>query len=123
MPVFASQRTSGNAVFASRDVSAASPTAAITSQTVNGQSVTISGTTTASPTSGLASLTASANGAVSVGPASVNLGSGTFSVTFTGVAPGDYSAPTITITNAAGTATASGGSTIRILGATGILQV
>jgi hypothetical protein len=90
------------------------PVGAITSTVINGQTVTISGTTGNTPVSGLATITGSAGG-VTQGPTAVTLGSGTFTITFTNVAPGTYS-PTVTLTNSAGTGTATGGSSFEILG-------
>jgi hypothetical protein len=100
------------------------PTATITTITVTGQTVTLNGTTTGSPTNGQASLSKSAapyNHAVSQGPVNLTLGSGTFSVTFSNVAVGQYS-PTVTLSNAGGpgTVTNTAGS-VNVQGATGAL--
>jgi hypothetical protein len=99
------------------------PTAAITSQPApDGQNVTISGTTTNTPTSATATLPAAAtspNGAVSQGPIAVTLGAGTFTVAFNGVPVGNYDAPVITFTNAGGSAAATGGSPVSIVGVAG----
>lgn len=80
------------------------PTVAITSQVVAGQSLTLSGTYTGTPTSATATVPAAAvpNGAVTQGPSAVTYGSGTWSITFTGLSPGDYDPPTVTMANGSG---------------------
>jgi hypothetical protein len=94
-------------------------TAVITAVTFDGQDVTVSGTTTNVPTSGMGSITADATtpaGAVTQGPVALTLGSGTFSVTFTGVPTGSYSGQVITVTNGSGTVQASGSTAFAIDG-------
>lgn len=88
----------------------AMPTVAITGQSKSGQTVTISGTCTGYPTSGTVTLPASAtpNGAVTKSASAVFNDNGTFSCTFNAVAYGNYDAPTVSATNATGTANASG---------------
>lgn len=98
------------------------PVITITSTLVNGQNVTLSGTTTNVPTSGTATLPASGtpNGAVTKGPTALTLGSGTFSVSWTGVETGNYSAPVITCSNAGGTSLNAGNAQpVTILGIEG----
>lgn len=90
------------------------PTGTVTSTTISGQTVTISGTTTNVPTSGTATLTATGNGGVTVGPSALTLGTGTFTITFTSVTPGSYS-PTFDVTNSGGTVAGTGASAIRII--------
>ena len=94
------------------------PTAAIDNIAKNGQNVTYSGTTTGTPTSALATVPVGGtpNGAVEAGPSSVTLGTNTFTVTFSNMRPGNYAAPVITVTNAAGTTGATGGSAVTIVG-------
>jgi hypothetical protein len=101
--------------------SAPAPTATITSMVVDGQSLTISGTTTGTPTSGLATLGVGspANGAIQQGPTALTLGTGTFTVTFTGIPPGSYASPTVTVTSSTGTTAATGGSTFTVAGVSG----
>lgn len=94
------------------------PTGTVTTQTIDGQNVTLSGTTTNTPTSGLATLTATGGGAVTQGPTAITLGSGTFTITFAGVPAGSYS-PTVSLTNGGGTASASGGTAFTIDGVGG----
>jgi hypothetical protein len=94
------------------------PTGTITTQTASGSTLTVSGTTTGMPTSATASLPANIGGAT-VGPVSVTLGSGTFTVTLTGITAGTYTAPVITLTNSGGVATASGGSASTFHGISG----
>jgi len=93
----------------------------ITSQTVTGQSITISGTTTGSPTAGTIALAVGTtpNGAIAIAPTAVTLGNGTFSVTISGLTPGNYAAPVVAFTNAAGVAnTSTGGTTFTIVSTT-----
>lgn len=68
------------------------PTATVGTPACNGQIVTLSGTTTGNPTSGTISLVPSnsPNGAVLVDPTAITLGTNSFTVTFTGVQPGNY---------------------------------
>jgi hypothetical protein len=69
------------------------PSATVTAVSVTGQNVTISGTTTGVPTSGTASVSPASvayNSAVAAGPVAITFGSGTFSVTFTGLKVGKY---------------------------------
>lgn len=69
------------------------PSATVTAVSVTGQNVTISGTTTGVPTSGTASVTPTSiayNSAVAAGPVAITFGSGTFTVTFTGLKVGEY---------------------------------
>ena len=90
---------------------AAPPTMTITSQSVQDQTVVISGTTTNIPVSGTCTLPALSGGSVTQGPSAITLGSGTFTITFTNVPVGTYSAPSVTVVNASGTVTASTGGT------------
>lgn len=69
------------------------PSATVTAVSVTGQNVTISGTTTGVPTSGTASVSPSSiayNSAEAAGPSAITFGSGTFTVTFTGLKVGEY---------------------------------
>lgn len=69
------------------------PSATVTAVSVTGQNVTISGTTTGVPTSGTASASPAAlayNSAETSGPTKLTLGSGTFTVTFSGLKVGKY---------------------------------
>ncbi len=93
---------------------AIAPTGVITSIVVDGQKVTIRGTTENTPTSGAATITATVGGET-LGPSALTLGAGTFAIVFARVKPGTYS-PTITLTNAGGTNTATGGESFKILG-------
>ena len=97
------------------------PTGTITSQTLNGQILTISGTTTNVPTSGSISIAVGspANGAVAIGSTALTLGSGTFTVTISGISPGNYSTPSITLTNTGGTGIVTGASSFVINGISG----
>lgn len=122
MAVFAAQRVGSAAVFDPQFASAApAPTGVITSIVVSGQTVTVSGTTANVPASGLATIPAATtpNGAVSQGPSAVTLAGGTFTIAFAAVPPGNYAAPVVTLTNANGTATATGGSAFEVLGVDG----
>lgn len=96
------------------------PGLTITSIVVDGQTVTVSGTSTNSPTSGLATLSPSGAdtvGAVQQGPTALTLGAGTFSVQWVGVPAGEYLSPYITATNAGGLgAPATGGTSVSIIG-------
>lgn len=94
------------------------PTGVITSQTVRGQKVTLSGTSENVPTSGQASLIAVGSGAVTQGPVAVTLGDGTWSAEILLIQPGEYS-PLVTLTNAGGTADATGGSNLTVARVTG----
>lgn len=97
------------------------PGGTITTKTVNGTTVTLSGTTTGSPTSAKASLTPTTvayNGAVAQTNVDVTLGTGTFTVTFTNVKTGEY-LPTVTLTNAGGAASATNSGNVSIISATG----
>lgn len=86
------------------------PTVAITAQSIAGQSVTLSGTYTGTPTSATATVPAATvpNGAVTQGPSAVTYSAGTWSITFTGLSPGDYDAPSVTMSNASGSDTDTG---------------
>lgn len=86
------------------------PTVSIGSQTVAGQSITVAGTYTGTPTSATCLIPAAAvpNGAVTQGPSAVTYGSGTFTVTFTGLPPGDYDPPEVTMSNGSGSDTDAG---------------
>ena len=98
---------------------AIAPTASITSIVVDGQSVTVNLNTANTPVSGLATITATGGEAVSQGPIAVTIGSGTATVTFTGLLSGTYAIPTVTVTNTGGTNAATGGSIVTILGISG----
>ena len=95
------------------------PTGIITSVVADGSTVTISGTTTNTPTSGLATITAGSGGAVTQGPTAITLGAGTFTITFTGVVAGTYSGETVSVTNAGGTASATGSAAFTIVAVSG----
>lgn len=86
------------------------PAGVITTVAVDGQDVTVSGTTTGTPTGGMCTLTAGSGGAVSAGPAVLTFGSGTFSVVFPGVTPGSYSGEVVSLSNAGGSVSATGSS-------------
>lgn len=99
------------------------PSGTITGVTVSGTTVTISGTTANSPASGMASLSASpvaGNNAVSQGPVAITLGTGTFSIAFSNVKVGRYD-PSVTLTNAGGTAPKLTAGGVDVVGATGTL--
>ena len=101
------------------------PLGEITSTIVDGQTITVSGTTTNSPTSGSASVAPASvpNGAQALGPTAVTLGDGTFTVSWNNVFPGNYQGASITFTNAGGTGPAAGGSSnMTILGISGSLM-
>lgn len=97
------------------------PTGTITNQPApSGQNLTIPFATTGAPTSSIASLdpdSANPNGAVQIF-ATVTLGTNTGSASWTGIQPGNY-IPTITVTNAGGTASVSGTVPVSILGISG----
>ena len=97
------------------------PSGAVTSQPPpNGQSLTITFSTTNAPTSGMASLNPDAtnpNGAVST-LGTIVFGTNTGTATFSNIPPGNYT-PTITLTNAAGTRSVSGLQPVSIVGVTG----
>jgi hypothetical protein len=99
------------------------PQVVITTQDVNAQKVTLSGTTRYAPTSGVATMLPDAtnpNGAVQQGPTNVILGSGTFSIEWNNVPPGNYQIPKITLTNPSGyNRTQSGGEVVNILTVSG----
>lgn len=78
-----------------------SPTATITSVSVNGRTVSVSGTTTGSPTSGQVSIVPFSipyNNAVGQGPITANLVGNAFSAEFTAVRVGRYTASAV-VTN------------------------
>jgi hypothetical protein len=106
--------------------SIALPTGQITSITVDGQNVTVSGTTTGSPTSGFASITpASSNpgNAKTMGPTPITLSASTYTVTWFNMPPGNYASPVITFTNAGGiSAPATGGLALSIIEISGAPQ-
>lgn len=95
------------------------PKVIVTSQVLNAQALTMSGTTSFSPTSGIAYLNANSlnpNGAVSVAGIPVTLTSGAFSVAWSNIIPGNYLTPVITLVNNGGhNLTQTGGSTISII--------
>lgn len=80
------------------------PSATVTDIHVDGQTVTISGTTTGTVTSGNASITPSVtpynDSAVAQGPTALTLGAGTFSVVFNNTKVGSYGL-TLTVGNSA----------------------
>lgn len=94
----------------------------ITSQTINGQTLVVSGTTTGTPTSASCIVPAAsqANGATTVGPVVVQLNSGTFSVSVP-VTPGNYDAPVVRFTTVDGTSLPATGSAggFSVIGITG----
>lgn len=94
-----------------RQPTVALPSATITGVLTNGQVVTISGTTTGSPTSGTISLVPATegNGAVLIDPTAVTLGTNSFTVTFTNVIPGNYSALSVVTVSGIGSSNFSGG--------------
>lgn len=91
------------------------PNATITSVTVRGQRVTVTGTYTSTPDSGLVQLTPTGtpNGAVAKS-AAVTFGGGTFTGVVNGVIPGNYAIPAALFTNGAGTGTSTGGDAFTI---------
>lgn len=94
----------------------------LSAQTLDGQTLTVSGTTTGNPTSGTLYVPAAAtspNGAVPVGPVALTLGSGTFTATVT-LSPGNYDPPVIQLTTANGTSMPLAGTTaISVIGVSG----
>jgi hypothetical protein len=92
----------------------------ITTTAVDGQEVTISGTTMFDPTSGTISLVPAdtdPDGAQLVGPITVTLTPGQFTAKFLGTPPGNYKIPVITMINAGGVSSVvNGGEAISILG-------
>lgn len=84
------------------------PTAIVTSQSMDGTTLTITGTTTGTPTSATVSLTASGGGTTNLGPVAVTLSPGSFTVSITGLVVGGVYTPVLTFTNATGPNTASG---------------
>lgn len=90
------------------------PTVAITSQTVSGNVMTITGTLTGYPVSATCVLPAATtpNGAVTNnGSVVINDDAQTFTATFSSIAYGNYAAPSVTVTNATANATATGSAT------------
>lgn len=93
----------------------------VTSITVTGQQVVISGTTANTPTTGTASIAptnAPYNSGEAQGPANLTFGTGTFTVTFNTVKVGPYNL-TLAASNGGGPATISGLSTFAVTGASG----
>lgn len=98
------------------------PTGAVTSQPApDGQNLTITFSTASTPASGTATLSPASsnpNGAVSIA-GTVSLGSGTGTASFTGIQPGNYAAPVITLTNEGGSNNVTGTQPVSILGISG----
>lgn len=100
------------------------PTVTITSITVTGQTVVVSGTTTNSPTSGTISLALAGvpyNSGVAQGPIDLTLGTNTFTATFTGVKVGAYVASP-TVANSSFSATTTGNVNVTGALATSVVQ-
>lgn len=96
------------------------PIATITSITVSGTTVTISGTTSGTPTSGTGTISPTSdafNNAVAQGPTSLTLGSGTFTITYTGVRVGKYNFSG-TVVNSSFTTSISGSGVFEVTSAT-----
>lgn len=95
------------------------PAVTITNTFVDGQIVTVSGTTKFVPTLGIAVLAPAdvdSNGAQLQEPKAVTLGNGTFTVTWENVAAGNYNIPKITMTNSGGSnISQTGGEAISII--------
>lgn len=101
--------------------SAPAPTGTITTQVVDGQTVTANFSTTNSPTSGMATLRAAVinpQGAVDQADQVPTFGGGVGSVSFAAVPPGNYEL-NITVSNASGFGVVSGTTPVSILGADG----
>lgn len=96
------------------------PSGEVTTVTVSGQDIVVSGTTSGTVDSATVSLivAATSNGAIAQGPISVTLGAGTFTATITGLAPGSYSSARVTLTNTGGSVQINS-SAIEILGING----
>lgn len=93
--------------------------ARVTSPTIpDGESLTLSGTTTNNPTSALLTLIPASepSGAIRLGPYPVTLGAGTFTVTADDIVAGSYIEPLLTFTNAGGTSSAIGATTFEVMG-------
>ena len=91
------------------------PSVTITSTEIDGQTVTITGTTTGDPSTGTASINATSGGS-NVGPSDLSLDTDAFEVVFTGMVPGSYGAAVVTVTNVGGTSpSAAGGTSFTIL--------
>ncbi len=97
------------------------PVLVITSQVLDGQNITYSGTTTNTPTSGTITISPAVtpNSATALGPKAVTIGTNTFTVSFSDISPGNYDVPVITGTNAGGTYGGSGGNGFTVIGITG----
>lgn len=97
-------------------------TGTLTSQTLDGQSVVVSGTTSGNPTSATIIVPAAAtnpNGATTAGPVNLTLNAGTFDGSIP-LTPGNYDPPIIRFTTAAGTSLPiSGTAGVSILGIQG----
>jgi hypothetical protein len=94
--------------------------ARVASPTVpDGESLTLSGTTTNNPTSASVTFLPSdpADGAIRLGPFPVTLGTGTFTVTVDDIVAGNYQAPQLLFVNGGGVSTAIGATAFSINGA------
>lgn len=97
------------------------PVAVITSQTVDGTTVTLSGTVNNEAQSGIASMaidTGNPDGASEIGqtPVILDVDTGNWSVTWTGVSAGNYTTPVVIFTNAGGVGSpAIGGMPVTII--------
>lgn len=103
------------------------PTGRVTSQPApDGQNLTIQFSTTGSPTSGMATLspdTTNPAGAITTtGTVTLDNTANTGAASFTNIPPGNYLAPTITLTNSGGPGSVSGTQAVSILGISGTPQ-
>jgi len=104
-----------------RNASVPSPTASNVQVVVNGDTVTITGSTANVPASGTISLVPNAvanNNGVGQGPTAVTLTQNAFSCTFTGVKVGKYT-PQITLVNTGGTTVVPNMTTLEVTDAVG----
>lgn len=87
------------------------PVVTITSVVVSGQNLTVAGTYTGTVDSAVLNVDVNdpANGATTIGPVAVPYAAGAFSVTVSGVTPGSYLGPEVTMTNTDGSDTDQGG--------------
>lgn len=94
------------------------PLGAFTSQTLDGQSLTVQVAVSRAPDSASIVLIPAnpANGAQTVGPASLVINGSTASVTVDDIPAGDYLAPSVILVNAGGTNAASGAVPFSIMG-------
>lgn len=93
---------------ATTDAASEPPVVVISNQTIDGQELTIVGTYSGGvPISSSVFVPAAAvpNGAIDVGPVSFTFAAGAFTIVLSGITPGDYDPPEVTLGNVAGSDT------------------